>query len=67
AFYIFPKIDGDDKKFVLDVLNKAHVLFVHGSGFCPVYGKGHFRSVFLPPIETIERAMDALETFMKER
>ncbi len=67
AFYIFPKIDGDDKKFVLDVLNKAHVLFVHGSGFCPVYGKGYFRSVFLPPIEIIERAMDALEAFMKER
>ena len=67
AFYIFPKIDGDDKKFVLDVLNKVHVLFVHGSGFCPVYGKGHFRSVFLPPIETIGSAMDALEMYMQKR
>ncbi|MCD6127777.1 MAG: aminotransferase class I/II-fold pyridoxal phosphate-dependent enzyme [Methanomicrobia archaeon] len=67
AFYIFPKIEGDDKKFVLDVLNKAHVLFVHGSGFCPVYGKGHFRSVFLPPLKTIEKAMDALEKYMKIR
>ena len=67
AFYIFPKIEGDDKKFVLDVLNKVHVLFVHGSGFCPVYGKGHFRSVFLPPLKTIEKAMDALENYMKIR
>jgi len=67
AFYIFPKIEGDDKKFVLDVLNKVHVLFVHGSGFCPVYGKGHFRSVFLPPLKTIEKAMDALEKYMKIR
>ena len=67
AFYIFPKIEGDDKKFVLDVLNKVHVLFVHGSGFCPVYGKGHFRSVFLPPLKTIEKAMDGLENYMKIR
>jgi alanine-synthesizing transaminase len=67
AFYIFPKIEEkDDKKFVLDVLQNAHVLFVHGSGFGP-HGKGHFRSIFLPPVETIERAMDALETYMEKR
>ncbi len=68
AFYIFPKVEEeDDKQFVLDVLNNAHVLFVHGSGFCPVYGKSHFRSVFLPPIETIEKAMNALERYMENR
>jgi len=67
AFYIFPKIEeNDDKKFVLDVLQKAHVLFVHGSGFGS-HGDGHFRSIFLPSVAVIERAMNALETFMKER
>ncbi|MBU6997607.1 MAG: aminotransferase class I/II-fold pyridoxal phosphate-dependent enzyme [Theionarchaea archaeon] len=67
AFYIFPKVDcEDDKKFVLDVLENTHVLFVHGSGFGS-YGKGHFRSIFLPPIETLEKAMNAVEKYMKGR
>lgn len=68
AFYMFPKIgDGkvDDKKFVLDILNHAHVLLVHGSGFCKKYGKGHFRLVFLPPIDTLEKAFDSIEKYMK--
>ena len=74
AFYIFPKIEAmdtgiwkNDKEFVLDLLNEGHVLTVHGSGFCAVYGKGHFRAVILPPIETLEKAFDQLEGFMKKR
>jgi len=70
AFYIFPRIEAnhwkDDKEFVLDVLRNAHVLFVHGSGFCPVYGKGHFRAVILPPLELIEEAFNRVEEFMKK-
>jgi aspartate/methionine/tyrosine aminotransferase len=73
AFYIFPKIEAmeegiwkDDKEFVLDLLNETHVLVVHGSGFCSTYGKGHFRAVFLPEMETLERAFDKLERFMKK-
>ncbi len=69
AFYIFPKIEtekwSDDKQFVLDILQKAHVVLVHGSGFDKTYGQGHFRSVLLPPIETLEKALDAIEKFMK--
>jgi len=68
AFYIFPKIEvKDDKKFVLDVLHGTHVLFVHGSGFGSTYGKGHFRSIFLPPVQTLEKAMNALEKFMNSQ
>jgi len=40
---------------------------VHGSGFCPIYGKEHFRAVFLPPIETLEKAFEKIEQFMKKR
>lgn len=71
AFYIFPKIESakwvDDKQFVLDVLQNAHVVLVHGSGFDQTYGKGHFRSVLLPPMETLEKALDAIEQFMKRK
>lgn len=70
AFYIFPSIDlgdrwKDDREFVVDVLNKAHVLFVNGSGFSPIFGQGHFRSVFLAPIDVLNEAFNALEKFMK--
>ena len=74
AFYIFPKIEAmekglwkDDKEFVLDLLHEVHVLVVHGSGFCSTYGKGHFRAVILPQMETLEKAFDKLEQFMKKR
>jgi aspartate/methionine/tyrosine aminotransferase len=69
AFYIFPKVLSKrwrtDKEFVLDVLYNTHVLFVHGSGFDPTYGAGHFRCVFLPPVEVLSDAFDRLEGFMR--
>jgi alanine-synthesizing transaminase len=71
AFYIFPRIEErskwkSDKDFVLDVLHEAHVLFVHGSGFGRA-GNWHFRIVFLPPVEVLEKAMDRFEGFMRKR
>ncbi|MBS7621033.1 aminotransferase class I/II-fold pyridoxal phosphate-dependent enzyme [Candidatus Bathyarchaeota archaeon] len=72
AFYVFPKIHGvgsrwkTDLEFVLDLLKETGVLFVHGSGFCPVYGAGHVRGVFLPPIEILEEAFNLLESYMKK-
>ena len=74
AFYIFPKIEAmdkgiwkNDKEFVLDFLHEKHVLVVHGSGFCETYGKDHFRGVILPTLETLEKAFDKLEEFLKEK
>lgn len=66
AFYIFPKIPTEnDKQFVLDLLKEKHVLFVHGSGFCPTYGKSHLRSVFLPKVDVLEEAYNRLEEFVR--
>ena len=72
AFYIFPKIQDigtiwkTDMDFVVKLLKATGVLIVNGSGFDPVYGKGHARAVFLPPIAELEEAFDALEGFMKK-
>ena len=71
AFYVFPKIHAvgsrwkTDMEFALQLLKETGVLFVHGSGFDPVYGAGHVRGVILPPIETLRQALDAIEGFMK--
>ena len=72
AFYIFPKIQGigtqwkNDMDFVVHLLKETGVLIVNGSGFDPVYGKGHARIVFLPPIEELDAAYNALEDFMRK-
>lgn len=71
AFYLFPKIQRsefrNDSEFVLHVLREGHVLLVNGSGFDRTYGSMHFRSVFLPPLETLERAADAIEDALKKK
>ncbi len=72
AFYIFPKVYlGDrwktDKEFCLDLIKEKGVVFPYGSGFDEKYGKGHFRSVILPPVEIMEEAFDKLDNFMGRR
>jgi len=73
AFYFFPKVKEigskwkNDVDFVYSLLEKTGILFVHGSGFGVTYGSGHFRGVFLPPIQTLEKAFDQLEHFMSSR
>lgn len=73
AFYLFPRIHGigsrwkSDLEFVIDLLRETGVLFVHGSGFDPVYGAGHIRTVILPPIDILEGAFNELDRFMKTK
>jgi len=71
AFYMFVKLTDEhwyrnDKKFVLDLLHKKHVLTVHGSGFSKQYGKGHFMMVFLPRKSVLTDALNRMEDFLQE-
>ncbi len=73
AFYVFPKIHSigskwkTDMEFAVELLKETGVLLVHGSGFDPIYGAGHVRAVFLPPIEMMEQAFKEIEHFMKKK
>ena len=69
AFYMFvrltdPKWIANDKNFVLDLLHEEHVLVVHGSGFSPQMGTGHFRLVYLADEDTLNIAFDRIEAFL---
>ena len=69
AFYMFVKLtdakwQDNDKEFVLQLLHEEHVLVVHGSGFSPELGKGHFRIVYLPDIDILNEAFDRIERFL---
>ena len=70
AFYMFVRLldekwANDDKQFVLDLLHEEHVLVVHGSGFSPELGKGHFRIVYLPDPEVLNEAFNRIDSFLK--
>lgn len=69
AFYMFVRLldekwANDDKQFVLDLLHEEHVLVVHGSGFSPQLGKGHFRIVYLPDVDVLNEAFNRIESFL---
>ncbi len=69
AFYMFVKLtdskwQDNDKEFVLQLLHEEHVLVVHGSGFSPELGKGHFRIVYLPNLDILNEAFDRIERFL---
>lgn len=68
AMYLFAKMDQNkfhiknDEKMVLDLLKQEKILIVHGSAFnWP--DTDHFRVVFLPHVEELTKAMNALEKF----
>lgn len=68
AFYIFPKIDikkfnvTDDEKMVLDILKQQHILLTHGGGF-HWETPDHFRIVYLPDVDCLQKATTKLADF----
>jgi len=70
AFYCFPRLEVpglDDKRWVTELVHETGVVVVHGSGFRQRPGTAHFRIVYLPPEDVLERAYDAIARFMRRR
>lgn len=69
AFYVFPKIDikkfniHNDEQFVLDFLKSKRVLMIHGGGF-NWKEPDHFRMVYLPRVEVLNKAVRKLGEFL---
>ena len=63
AFYAFPRIDLGipDDEFCKRVISETGVVIVPGSGFGQRPGTQHFRVVFLPPEDVLEKAFDRIE------
>ncbi|MCD6490585.1 MAG: aminotransferase class I/II-fold pyridoxal phosphate-dependent enzyme [Thermodesulfobacterium sp.] len=68
AFYAFPSInipDIDDLEFTKRLILEEGVVVVHGSGFGQKPGTKHFRIIFLPEEEILEKALGRIERFLR--
>lgn len=65
AFYAFPQlhIDKPDNHFVAELIKETGVVVVPGSGFGQKPGTQHFRVVFLPTDEVLEKAYNSISKF----
>ena len=65
TFYAYPQlhIDKLDTHFVTELIRETGVVVVPGSGFGQVPGTQHFRAVFLPQDEKLEKAYKAIGEF----
>ncbi len=75
AFYAFPQLHNlsrsggmnqPDNHFVAELLKETGVVVVPGSGFGQVPGTQHFRVVFLPPEEVLEKAYTKIAKFAEK-
>jgi len=68
SFYAFPKIDinGEDSHFVSELIKATGVVVVPGSGFGQRPGTKHFRVVFLPQDNVLEKAYKNIGEFFEQ-
>lgn len=68
AFYAFPKVDikNEDSHFISELIKETGVIVVPGSGFGQKPGTRHFRVVFLPQDEVLEKAYKSIATFYQK-
>jgi alanine-synthesizing transaminase len=65
AFYAFPRLHNvkDDAHWCAELIREKGVVTVPGSGFGQKPDTNHFRIVFLPPENILEKAYKAISEF----
>jgi aminotransferase len=69
AFYVFPnlsKLDKSDETLALDILAKAKVVTVPGSGFGKA-GEGHLRISYSADYEQVEEGMKRIRSYIESK
>ncbi|MBK7104006.1 MAG: aminotransferase class I/II-fold pyridoxal phosphate-dependent enzyme [Ignavibacteriae bacterium] len=68
AFYAFPKLEikNSDNHFVAELIKETGVVVVPGTGFGQVPGTNHFRLVFLPNEEILQKAYNKIGDFYQK-
>ena len=68
AFYAFPRLhmEQPDSHFVSELIKETGVVVVPGSGFGQVPGTQHFRVVFLPNEQILEKAYKSIGNFLQK-
>jgi aminotransferase len=69
AFYVFPdftKLEKSDEKLATEILRKAKVVTVPGSGFGNA-GQGHLRISYSPEYEQVKEGMKRVRSFIESR
>lgn len=68
AFYAFPKVEinNEDNHFIAELIKETGVIVVPGTGFGQKPGTKHFRVVFLPQEEVLEKAYKSIGTFYQK-
>jgi alanine-synthesizing transaminase len=68
AFYAFPRLhmNQPDNHFAAELIKQTGVVVVPGSGFGQVPGTQHFRVVFLPNEQILEKAYSAIGDFYQK-
>jgi alanine-synthesizing transaminase len=68
AFYAFPRLhmNQSDNHFVAELIAETGVVVVPGTGFGQKPGTQHFRVVFLPPENILEKAYKKIKDFSEK-
>ena len=68
AFYAFPRLhmNQPDNHFVAELISETGVVVVPGTGFGQKPGTQHFRVVFLPPEDVLEKAYGKIKDFSEK-